>query len=52
MDKWDNRENRWDEEEHRKGGHSHGYSGDNNENDDGGKGWTPRHHDLPPSRAR
>ena len=54
MDKWASRENRSNEGEHRKheqahkcGGH--GYSGDYDGNDDDiGKGWTPRHHDPQP----
>jgi len=48
MDKWDNRENRWDEEERRKWGHSHNHGCIDGGDDDGSEGWTPRHHDPQP----
>jgi DNA replicative helicase MCM subunit Mcm2 (Cdc46/Mcm family) len=57
MDKWNIRGDGWDEEERlkneraHKGGslsHGRGHSGDDGNDDDGDKGWTPRHHDPQP----
>ena len=52
MDEWDKKENRWDEEGRRKderahkgGNHGHSHNNDDGD-DDGNKGWTPRHHDI------